>query len=347
MNTSSQTKLRWPAEWEPHRGTWLSWPHNEESWPGRFETVEPAYAEMVRAIAESEIVWINVRDAEMEKQAQGYLRQAGARGDIRFLPIPTNDAWCRDHGAIFLVGEEALLASDWRYNAWGDKYPHELDDAVARQMAEVLDVPWIPHDVVLEGGSIDGNGAGALLTTESCLLNPNRNPHLNREQIEGILRSGLGVEEILWLGDGIAGDDTDGHIDDITRFVGERRVVTVMESDPNDENFDPLRENRERLGRFTVGGKPLDVVELPMPPAIRYDGERVPASYANFYITNGKILLPGYDTATDERARGILAELFPERTIEVIDCRDLIWGLGSFHCLTQQVPAVSGPVVRF
>lgn len=334
-----------PAEWEPHAATWLSWPHNEKSWPGRFETVEPVYARMVRAIAESEAVHINVSNAELERRAKEYLRHAGARGEIHFHHIPTNDAWCRDHGAIFVVQDgqreaiKAVAATKWRYNAWGDKYPHELDDRVARQMAEVLDLPVFERSIVLEGGSIDVNGAGALLTTEACLLNPNRNPKHSREQIEQELRNGLGVEEIIWLGDGIAGDDTDGHIDDLTRFVSSHTVVTVVESDAGDENYRPLRENLARLREVRVEGKQLEIAELPMPPAIVYDDQRVPASYANFYITNGAILLPGYHPDTDEIASQILAELFPGREIMLIDCRDLIWGLGAFHCLTQQVPA--------
>lgn len=346
-----------PAEWEPHAATWLSWPHNERSWPGRFETVEPVYAAMVRAIAESEPIHINVADAAMQRRALRFLADAGATGEIVFHHIPTNDAWCRDHGAIFVVARmgngqwgmaephkpfpiphSPVAATKWRYNAWGDKYPHDLDDLVAGRMAEILGVPRLDCDMVLEGGSIDVNGAGALLTTEACLLNPNRNPDLSRDEIERRLRAGLGVEEILWLGDGIAGDDTDGHIDDLTRFVAERTVVTVVESDPHDENYAPLRENLRRLRSMTVAGRPLEVVELPMPPAVVYDGQRLPASYANFYIANRSVLLPGYDRKTDARAKAVLAELFPTRDVIVIDCTDLVWGLGAFHCLTQQVP---------
>ncbi len=328
-----------PAEWEPHAATWLSWPHNEQSWPGRFETVEPVYAAMVRAIAEGEPVHINVADADMERRARSFLHDAGARGEIHSHHIPTNDAWCRDHGAIFVVNQSGQgAATKWRYNAWGDKYPHDLDDRVAGRMAEILDLPLFERGIVLEGGSIDVNGSGALLTTEACLLNPNRNPTLSREQIERELKDGLGVEQIIWLGDGIAGDDTDGHIDDLTRFVSERTVVTVVESDPGDENFAPLQQNFTRLRDVRIAGKRLEVVELPMPPAIVYDDQRVPASYANFYITNHAVLLPGYARATDDVARSVLAELFPSREIVVIDCRDLIWGLGAFHCLTQQVP---------
>ena len=355
---------RMPAEWEPHAATWLSWPHNERSWPGKFETVEPVYAVMVRTIAEGEPVRINVADADMERRARRFLADAGVRGEVTFHHVPTNDAWCRDHGAIFVKQElgvrswelgktedadsqlptpnsapSPLAATDWRYNAWGGKYPHDLDDVVAGRMAEILGVPRFECDIVLEGGSIDVNGAGALLTTEACLLNPNRNPHLTRDEIEDRLRAGFGVTEILWLGDGIAGDDTDGHVDDLTRFVAERTVVTVVEPDPHDENHAPLRENLARLKAMTVGDRPLEVVELPMPPALVYEDQRLPASYANFYVTNRAVLLPGYHRATDERAAAVLREQFPGREVVVIDCTDLIWGLGAFHCLTQQVPA--------
>ena len=348
MTSPRELGYRMPAEWEPHAATWLSWPHNEKSWPGRFDTVEPVYAQMVRAISASEAVHINVANSAMEHRAAHFLRDAGARGEIHFHHFPTNDAWCRDHGAIFVVrnrqhaGSEAtkaVAATKWRYNAWGDKYPHDLDDRVASQMAKALDVPLFERPIVLEGGSIEVNGAGALLTTEACLLNPNRNPEHTRVQIEQELKDGLGVHQIIWLGDGIAGDDTDGHIDDLTRFVSARTVVTVVESDPDDENFHPLQENLARLRDVRIDGKELEIVELPMPPAIVYDDQRVPASYANFYITNRAVLLPGYHRDTDEVASQILAELFPGREIVLVDCRDLIWGLGAFHCLTQQVPA--------
>ena len=339
----STAGYRMPAEWEPHAATWLSWPHNIESWPGRFDTVEPAFAKFVRALAASETVHINVNSADSEARAKKFLSAAGATGEIQFHQIRTDDAWCRDHGAIFLRREAAddrppLLATDWRYNAWGGKYPHAADDAVAEQMAARLQVPVVHFDMVLEGGSLDVNGSGALLTTEACLLHPNRNPHLNRDQITQQLCSGLGVREVLWLAEGIVGDDTDGHIDDLARFVGEHRVVTVVERDSSDDNYLPLRENLRRLKNLTAGGKSLEVIELPMPPAIRFEDQRVPASYANFYIANKCILLPGYDSRTDRIAASVLGDLFPSRPVEVIDCRDLIWGLGAFHCLTQQIP---------
>ncbi|QDT37082.1 agmatine deiminase family protein [Stratiformator vulcanicus] len=334
---------RWPAEWEPHAATWLSWPHNRNSWPGRFGRVEPVYARMVRVLATSEPVHINVTDAAMERRARHYLSLAGADGEITFHYIPTNDAWCRDHGAVILKeegpGTGDRLALDFRFNAWGGKYPYDLDDAVAPQMAETLGIPSKSADFVLEGGAIDGNGQGTLLTTEACLLNSNRNPQLSKQDIEERFRLDLGVEQIIWLGDGIAGDDTDGHIDDITRFVSEDTVVSMVEPNTADENHRPLADNIERLRdvRLTDGRK-LRILELPSPPPLVYQNQRVPASYANFYIANSVVLMPGYHPSTDLLAAEVLASCFPKRDVVTIDCRDLIWGLGAFHCLTQQIP---------
>lgn len=344
--TPRELGYRMPAEWEPHAATWLSWPHNRESWPGRFEAIEPVYAQMVAALASSEPVHINVNDAASERRARAHLADAGAIGEIHFHHFPTNDAWCRDHGAVFVTrddpdGPNRRAGIDWRFNAWGGKYPYELDDAVAAQMTAELGDELFVSQMVLEGGSIDLNGKGLLLTTESCLLHPNRNPAMTREQIEQQLQDLLGVDQILWLGDGIAGDDTDGHIDDLARFVAEDVIITTIESDPNDANFVPLRENRARLDRIADQlDRPLTIVELPMPPAIVYDGQCCPATYANFYIANRVVLVPGYDERTDQIALETLRPLFPGRDVITIDCTDLIWGLGAFHCLTQQVPAV-------
>jgi agmatine deiminase len=236
--------------------------------------------------------------------------------------------------------EEAVV--DWKFNAWGDKYPpYDLDDVIPTRIAREYGLPVFHPGIVMEGGSIEVNGRGTLLTTEACLLNPNRNPTLDRHAIEGYLRAYLGVRHILWLGDGIAGDDTDGHVDDLTRFVDERTVVTVVEDDPADENYEPLRENLERLrGMRDQDGRPLRVVTLPMPRALFHEAQRLPASYANFYIANGVVLLPTYDAARDEEARRTLQELFPTREVIGIDCTDLVWGLGAFHCVSQQWPAV-------
>ncbi|QDU80986.1 Putative agmatine deiminase [Polystyrenella longa] len=340
MTTPRELGFRMPAEWEPHASTWLSWPHNEKSWPGKIEKVFPAYAKLVAALAESEPVHINMNSPEMEKQARTHLKHAGAAGEIHFHQFPTNDAWCRDHGAIFVVNDQELAAVNWKYNAWGGKYPHDLDDEIPSQMAEHLGIRCFDAPMVLEGGSIEVNGQGLLMTTEACLLHPNRNPDLNREQIEQYLSDYLNVSEFLWLGDGIVGDDTDGHIDDLARFVSPETIVTTVETEPDDPNFEILHENLDRLKNFrTAAGKAFDIVELPMPQAVVWERERLPATYANFYISNEAVIVPGYDAKSDEIARGILQDLFPSRKIVVIDCIDIIWGLGAFHCLTQQVPA--------
>lgn len=339
--------FRLPAEWEPHAATWVSWPHKEASWPGKIETIKPVFATMVAELSRSETVHVNVNDTAMEDEARRLLADCGPLGEIVFHHFPTNDAWCRDHGAIFVTRPAdhpdgpAILATDWKYNAWGDKYPpYDRDNRIPASMAEFLGVERVTIPMVLEGGSIDTNGQGALLTTESCLLNPNRNPDMSRGELETALREHLGVVDIFWLGDGIVGDDTDGHIDDITRFVNTTTVITAVETDRDDENFAPLQENLERLQSFRLQtGEALQVVELPMPRAVVFEDQRLPASYANFYIANSVVLLPFYGGPRDDEARQILQALFPNRRIVGIDCSDLIWGLGAFHCLTQQVPA--------
>jgi agmatine deiminase len=344
-DTPARLGYRMPAEWEPHRGTWLSWPHKEASWPGKFGPVPGIFAAMVRALADREEVHINVAGPSMEVSVRTLLADAGAgTGNVFFHHNPTNDAWCRDHGPIFVQrtreGRREQAIVDWDFNAWGDKYPpYDLDDVVPSRIGAELGLPVFEPGIVLEGGSIDVNGRGALLTTEACLLHPNRNPGLDRTSIAGYLREYLGVTKILWLGDGIAGDDTDGHVDDITRFVDPGTVVTVVEDDPQDENHEPLRKNLERLrGMTDQDGRPLRVVTLPMPRPLYHDGHRLPASYANFYIANELVLLPTYDPARDEEAAATLAALFPGREIVGIDCTDLVWGLGAFHCVTQQWP---------
>ncbi len=338
-----------PAEWAPHRGTWLSWPHKEESWPGKFAPVPAVFAEMVRALAPREEVHINA-GPEVERAARAALAKAGVGlTNVFFHPYPSNDAWCRDHGPCFVQRsvdgkvEEAII--DWGYNAWGNKYPpFDLDDVIPTRIGAEYGIKVFHPGIVMEGGSIEVNGAGTLMTSEACLLNPNRNPHLSKAEIETYLRDYYGVRHILWLGDGIAGDDTDGHIDDMTRFTDATTLVTAVESDPSDENHAPLAENLERLkGMRDQDGRPFRILELPMPPALYQDDQRLPASYANFYIGNGVVLMPGYHPATDEKARAVLAQAFPDRKIVVIDSIDLVWGLGSFHCVSQQWPALRGP----
>jgi len=350
-----------PAEWEPHTTTWLSWPRREGiSFPESFDLVLPALRAMVEALIESEQVCINVSNGADEAEARSVLSELPMQR-ITFYRVPTNEPWCRDHGPIFLTREEdwsrllseprhtrrregapaPLAIVDWDYNAWGNKYPpFDLDEVVPTRLAEVLALPvFYPH-MILEGGSIDVNGAGALLTTESCLLNKNRNPNLSRDEIEQRLRDYLGVSDILWLGNGIAGDDTDGHIDDLTRFVSERTVVTVVEENRDDENYEPLQENLARLRKMKISGRKLDILTLPMPKKIVREGLRLPASYANFYIANTRVLVPTFADANDEAALSVLRQCFPNRRVIGIDCRELIWGLGTFHCLTQQQPLV-------
>ncbi|MEQ1858708.1 MAG: agmatine deiminase family protein [Chthoniobacteraceae bacterium] len=339
----AQLGYRMPAEWEPHAATWLSWPRPDGiSFPGAFARVQPALAAMVDALADSEPVNINVCDAAHEKLVRRVLASAA---HVTFHHIPTNEPWCRDHGPIFLTRAEEprMLVLDWGYNAWGWKYPpFDLDDVVPTRVAEKLALPVVEPGMVLEGGSIDVNGSGTLLTTKSCLLNPNRNPDLTQKQIEKRLQDHLGVTNILWLGDGIEGDDTDGHVDDITRFVGQHSVVTVVEEDANDANHDPLAHNLELLHTMAVeDGTPLEVHTLPMPGRIVRDGQRLPASYANFYIANTVVLLPIFHDPNDRWAATVIEKALPGRKVVPIDCRELIWGLGAFHCLTQQQPKVT------
>ena len=337
---------RMPAEWAPHAATWLSWPRPDGiSFPDAYQKIMPAFALMVDALADSEPVCINVWDAAHEAEVRRQLSRAGARdGHVRFYRHPAYEPWCRDHGPIFLKrpgGVEETAIVDWDYNAWGGKYPpHDLDDAVPTRIAELLGLPVYAPGMILEGGSIEVNGEGTLLTTTSCLLNPNRNPSLSRETIEQRMRDYLGVRQILWLGDGIEGDDTDGHIDDITRFVSRASVLTVVEPNEADPNHGPLEENLHALlGMCLDDGTPLEVGQLPMPGRIDREGLRLPASYANFYIANKAVLLPVFADPADARAKAVLAAAFPSREIIPIDCREVIWGLGAFHCLTQQQPA--------
>src|SRR5256714_4282273 len=342
--TPASLGYRMPAEWELHAATWLSWPRREGiSFPDSFDRVLPALREMVAALVESEAVCINVINGAHEAEARAVLEELPHQECITYYEIPTNEPWCRDHGPIFLTRDidPKLAIVDWDYNAWGNKYsPFDLDEVVPTRVAEILKAPVFYPRMILEGGSIEVNGAGALLTSESCLLNKNRNPSLNREQIEQRLRDFLGVREILWLGDGIEGDDTDGHIDDLARFVSETKVVTVVEENSDDANYKPLQENLARLREMKVGGRKIDIVVLPMPNKMIREDLRLPASYANFYIANSCVLVPTFADPADELALSILRKCFPNRRVVGIDCRELIWGLGTFHCLTQQQPKV-------
>ena len=333
--------FRMPAEWEPHAATWLAWPHKEDSWPGNFAPIPAVWVEIVRALARYEAVNILVNDSAMAARVRAGLhaREVFAES-ISVYEIPTDDAWIRDYGPIFITRRAEAAALKWRYNAWGGKYPPwDLDDAAAEKICASLVVPVFRPGIILEGGSIEVNGHGTLLTTEACLLNPNRNPHLRREEIERCLRNYLGVRHILWLGQGIAGDDTDGHIDDLARFVDPTTVVTVIENNPHDENFEALQANHERLlGMTDQDGRPLRVITLPMPRAIFYRDQRLPASYANFYVANDVVLVPTFKDPNDVVALQELQGLFPQRRVVGIQATEMVWGLGTVHCVTQQQP---------
>lgn len=331
-----------PAEWEPHQATYMTWPHNRETWPGKFDPVPAQYAAVVAGLSRFETVRVLVKDAHAAEQAGAMLRQSSARMEsVEFLVYATNDSWIRDYGPIFVArAHSAHLGLDWKFNSWGEKYGAcDLDDVIPHRLADRFGFECLDVAVVLEGGSIDVNGAGSLLTTESCLLNPNRNPGMAKAEIEEHLRVCLGASNILWLGDGIAGDDTDGHVDDLARFVSRDTIVTVIEPDPADDNHQPLAENLERLRAMRdQDGKPFRIETLPMPPALNYEGQRLPASYANFYIANGAVMVPTFGCPTDQQALEILTRLFPERKVMGFHCLDLVWGLGTIHCLTQQHP---------
>ncbi len=333
-----------PAEWEPQAAVWLSWPHRRATWPGHFRAIPKKFAAFVAAISRFETVRINCAVA-LQPRAKLLCKEAGAdMQQLEFFDHPTNDAWCRDHGPIFVkhdrTGEVAV--TDWVYNAWGGKYPpFDADNAIPRRIAHTLGLSRFARKMVLEGGSIEVNGASLLLTTEACLLNPNRNPRLSRAQIEQALREMLGVQTVLWLGDGIVGDDTDGHVDDLTRFFAADGIVTAVEQNRDDVNYPMLYENLTRLRALrTPKGKKFRLIELPMPEPLFCEGQRLPASYANFLVVNGAVLMPAFQQPRrDAEAAEVLGACFPGRKIIPIDCVELVWGLGTLHCLSQQQPA--------
>ena len=346
--TPAASDFRMPAEWEPHEATWIAWPHERSDWPGKFAAIPWVYVEIVRQLAQAELVRILVDSVSVRRRVRVMLEQA--RVDLKqveFFVMGTDRVWTRDYGPIFVTNAAGEIAqTDWHFNAWA-KYPNwQRDDAVPSQIQQALKLQsWQPHSgdrrLVLEGGSIDVNGAGLMLTTEECLLDSvqARNPGLSREALEQAFADYLGVQRVLWLGKGITGDDTHGHVDDLARFVDAGRVVTVTEPNGEDPNHAPLEENRRRLREMTdLNGKHLEVVELPMPDPLWFDGQRLPASYANFYIANDRVLMPTFNDPHDRLALGILADLFPKRKIVGIHAVDLVWGLGTLHCLTQQQP---------
>jgi agmatine deiminase len=335
-----------PAEFEPHIATWLSWPHKEDSWPGKIRTIYPYYSQFVKELAASEQVCINVNDEQMKSFAAGQLQEAGVdMTRVGFFLHPTNDAWCRDHGPAFLINpalSEKKIIVDWGYNAWGNKYPpFDLDDVIPTLIAKKYGIPAYYPGIVMEGGSVDFNGSGTLITSSSCLLNPNRNPKLGRSQVEDYLRNYYGVEQILWVEEGIVGDDTDGHIDDTVRFFNEDSVIAVVEENKQDENYELLQRNLSDLKKMRLlNGKQMNIVELPMPDEIVYQDQRLPASYANFYIANQTVIVPTFRSKKDEKALDVIQACFPGRRTIGIDSTEIIWGLGSFHCLSQQEPLV-------
>jgi len=351
-DTPAALGFRMPAEWEPHHATWLGWPHNASDWQGKFAPIPWVYGEIARALVPGEIARILVNSAAHERQARRVLERVGVdHTRVEFFRFPTNRGWTRDFGPLFVrrsKPQSELAIARFRFNAWA-KYPDwNKDDQVPERVAARLKLRLFrarvgARDVVLEGGSIDVNGKGALLTTEECLLDPAvqvRNPGLGRSEIEAVLRDQLGATNVLWLGRGIAGDDTHGHVDDLCRFVNPRTVVLCRETDAHDANYRALEENRERLqGMRLEDGSKIEVVDLPMPAPLTFDGRRLPASYANFYVTNRAVLVPTFNDPKDRVALGVLAELIKDRLVLGIHAVDLVWGLGTLHCLTQQEPA--------
>ena len=346
--TPAHQRFTFPAEWERHAGTWISWPRPEGiSFPGRYQECIDNVVEVIRAITRFEPVHLNVPNIDYEQIVRArlaYMKVNTRR--VRFHHIRTNECWTRDHGQAFVVRRRprrALAIVDWGYNAWGGKYPpYDADDTVPTQVGEELGLPVFQPGIVMEGGAVDFNGTGTVMTTTSCLLNKNRNPKLTKRAIERYLKHYYGQQHVVWLGDGIAGDDTDGHIDDLARFVGPRTIVIGIETSRRDANYDVLLANRRILDRLRdQDGQSFSIVELPMPRPVIYQGQRLPATYMNFYFVNGGLLVPIFGQRDrDARALSILQTLMPRRQVVGVNCRALIWGLGAIHCLTQQQPAL-------
>lgn len=342
--TPHQLGYSFPPEWAPHEATWLSWPHKEASWPGKLDAIFEQYAQFVKIISLGEKVRINVANDAMKNFALQHLLKAGVNIDqLEFFMHPTDDAWCRDHGPAFLINKQAQhkkVIVDWDYNAWGGKYPpFDQDDIIPTLIGKEFNIPVFHPRIVMEGGSVEFNGAGTVLTSSSCLLNANRNPRLTQSEIENYLCHFYGLEQVLWVEDGIEGDDTDGHIDDTIRFVNEDTVLSVVETNIYDDNYGVLQQNLRSLSKMRLlNGKQLNVIELPMPDPVVFDGMRLPASYANFYISNKHVIVPTYKCRHDDKALDIISNCYKERIVIGLDSTDVIWGLGSFHCLSQQEP---------
>jgi len=345
QQTPKQLGYFFPAEFALHEATWLSWPHKEASWPSKIKKIFQPYSAFVKYLSKSEKVRINVADEKMKAFAVQHLQQAEANfNNIEFYFNPTNDAWCRDHGPAFLLNknEDKKAIVDWNYNAWGNKYPpFDLDDVIPTLIAKEFDLRVFYPNIIMEGGSVEFNGNGTLMTSTACLLNKNRNPHLTQKQIEEYLVNYYGVEQIFWVDEGIVGDDTDGHIDDTVRFVNEDTVIAVVEENKSDENYELLQNNLKQLKQMRLlNGRQLNIIELLMPDEVIYESQRLPASYANFYICNKYVVVPTFRCAKDEKALQIIQNCFKEHEVVGIDSTDIIWGLGSFHCLSQQEPAL-------
>ena len=343
-STPKSLGYRLPAEWEKHEATWLTFPWCNDSFPGKMDAILPSYLNFIKTISRGEKVRININDTTLKTKVEGLLKEYSIdESQIELFIHRSDDVWCRDHGPAFLINNnisERKAIIDWGFNAWGGKYPSENDNRIPSQIAEHFKLPMYKPGIIMEGGSVDFNGVGSVLTTEACLLNKNRNPELSKKQIEQYLHDYYCVENILWLNDGIEGDDTDGHIDDITRFINSDTVVTAIETSMSDNNYMPLKVNLHKLSKMHLeNGKQLNIIELPMPHKVIHEGQRLPASYANFYISNNAIIVPTFRCKADDKAMSILAKLFPDRKVVGIDSVDLVWGFGSFHCLSQQEPA--------
>jgi agmatine deiminase len=348
--TPASLGYSFPPEWHRHKATWLSWPRPEGiSFPDKYHTVPENLARIMAEIAPRERVEINVPNGNWERIVREQLKAHGCpTRNVFFHHIKTNESWCRDHGPAFVLkkgksGKSTAAIVDWGFNAWGGKYPpYDDDDAVPTRIAEEMRLPVFYPKIVMEGGSVEFNGAGTVLTTTQCLLNKNRNPHLNKSEIEQYLKDFYGQKHVLWLGEGIVGDDTDGHIDDLARFINPTTIVTAVEDDPKDENYKILKDNRKRIEKLRdQDGEAFEILELPMPGTIEFDGQRLPATYVNFYFVNGALLVPTFgNKKRDKQAIEILQKHLPDRTVIGIDCQELIWGLGAIHCLTQQQPVI-------
>jgi agmatine deiminase len=343
MNSLKTQGYTFPAEWSKHEATWLTWPHKDESFPGKVSSVYPSYMQFIKQIALAEKVRINVPNGSQIALIKSLMSQYGVNeSNVELFTFQSNDVWCRDHGPAFITKPNApdrKMIVSWEFNAWGDKYPSQFDNQIPDQIAHHFRLKYVKPGIIMEGGSVDFNGAGAVLTTTACLLNKNRNPHLSQSQIEKYLHDYYCVNQVLWLTDGIVGDDTDGHVDDITRFINEDTVITAIESNKNDANYLPLHENLNSLRNMRLlNGKQLNIIELPMPDPVYYEGTRLPASYANFYFANSAVIVPTFRCKNDDIALKIISNAITDRPVVGIDSVEIIWGLGSFHCLSQQEP---------